>query len=108
MSTSILYIAFLTVVLDGEFGGQGARNMNSFKSSLKEQVEEDYLPLSLHLQKVIYLWENKHVSVPLWTISPLDVLCASIVVFSDCKPQGAGTMSSFVCTALSLLSALHK
>lgn len=75
---------------------------------LKSKLKKTIYPFSLYPQRVIYLWENKHVSVPLWTVSPLDVLCASIVVFSDCKPQGAGTMSSFVCTALSLLSALYK
>lgn len=47
MSTKSLHIiyCFLTVILDGEFGSQGVWNMNSFKSSLKEQIEEEYLPL---------------------------------------------------------------
>lgn len=45
MSTDILYIIFLTVVPDGEFGRQGAGNMNSFKSSFKEEIVEGYLLL---------------------------------------------------------------
>lgn len=65
-------------------------------------------PFLLYLQGVIYLRENKHISVSLCTGSLLGVLCASIVVLSDCKSRGAGTMSSFVCTALSLLSAPYK
>lgn len=54
---------FLIAVFDGEFGKLGARNMNAYKSSLKKQIEEDYLPLFLCTPKERFIYGKTNMSV---------------------------------------------